>query len=172
MDKNIQPLSFHFKSDGGIPNSKLPLLLYHEIFSESGEDAAVWLEKRFSHNGWTNSWRWGIYDFHHFHSNTHEVLGVFRGSAQVQVGGENGQILDFVVGTIVVIPAGVGHKCISATEDFEVVGAYPQGAEPDLNRPQDGIPDEIISNIAQVELPGNDPLLGENGGLKEIWPGI
>ena len=65
-----------FVNDGSIPNSKLPLLLYAGEFSATGNEGAEWLEKTFARHGWTNSWRNGVYPFHHYHSNTHEVLGV------------------------------------------------------------------------------------------------
>jgi uncharacterized protein YjlB len=65
-------------------------LLYRNAFSDRGNKGADWLEKKFAANNWTNSWRWGVYPFHHYHSNTHEVLGVFRGSALLHLGGEKG----------------------------------------------------------------------------------
>jgi uncharacterized protein YjlB len=81
------------------------------------------MEERFLANHWTNSWRNGIYTFHHFHSTSHEVLGIYRGSASVRLGGEHGQDLIVEAGDVVVIPAGVGHKNLGATRQFGVVGA-------------------------------------------------
>lgn len=37
------------------------------------------MEKVFNVNGWGDAWRNGIYDFVHYHSMTHEVLGVAQG---------------------------------------------------------------------------------------------
>jgi uncharacterized protein YjlB len=169
MPKNTQPETLYLKNNGSIPNSKYPVLLYRNIFSESGDTAAEWLEKRFAFNGWTNAWRWGIYNFHHYHSNTHEVLGVFQGSAQVQVGGENGEMIKLSVGDIIVIPAGVGHKCIASADHFSVVGAYPGGIEPDLNKGLEGELPAACENIDHTALPLTDPLLGATDGLPEIW---
>jgi uncharacterized protein YjlB len=39
------------------------------------------MEELFRQNGWRASWRDGIYDYVHYHSRIHEVLGVARGKA-------------------------------------------------------------------------------------------
>lgn len=88
MEK-IKPEEYFFKDDGQIPNSKFPLLVYLNTFSLTGPKGGDWAESTFASNHWTNSWRWGVYPFHHFHSNTHEVLGVFKGNALLQMGGKN-----------------------------------------------------------------------------------
>jgi uncharacterized protein YjlB len=164
-----QPESFYFKDDGQIPNSKYPLLLYHNAFTERGDKGADWLEQKFASNHWTNSWRWGVYPFHHYHSNTHEVLGVFSGSALLHLGGEKGKKVNVQAGDIIVIPAGAGHKCISHSDDFTVAGAYPNGLSPDLNRGETGERPQTDKNITAVPFPDTDPLLGKDNGLRKIW---
>lgn len=157
-----------FKDDGKIPNSKFPLILYKNAFSARGNSGAAWLEKRFSANNWTNSWRNGIYSFHHYHSTSHEVLGVYSGSAEVHLGGEQGEKLTIEAGDIIVIPAGVGHKNLGGN-NLGVVGAYPDGRSWDLKR---GLPDErpqADQNITALPIPEADPLLGKNDGLIKIW---
>lgn len=99
---------------GSIPNSLFPLLIYRNAFSKRGNNGAEWLENIFASNQWNNSWRWRIYDFHHYHSNTHEVLGVFKDSAMLLMGGEGGKIFTVNTGEIIIIPAGVGHKCLES----------------------------------------------------------
>jgi hypothetical protein len=42
--------TFYFKDDGKIPNSKYPLMLYRNAFSERGSAGAAWLEERFAAN--------------------------------------------------------------------------------------------------------------------------
>jgi len=163
------PEKFDFQDDGHIPNSKFPLLLYRDVKDERGGKLADWLEQTFNNNNWTNSWRWGIYDFHHYHSNTHEVLGVFQGKAEILLGGEQGQVFDLRAGDVIVIPAGVGHKCISHSVDFTVVGAYPNGASADLNKGEPHERPQADKNISNVPLPDTDPLYGQKGGLVEIW---
>lgn len=167
--KKVKPEEYLFADDGKIPNSKLPLLIYHQAFNETGNKAAEWLEDVFSQNNWTNSWRWGVYSYHHYHSNTHEVLGVYNGSAVLQLGGEKGSKFKVKVGDIIIIPAGTGHKNLGCSTDFTVVGAYPNGMSPDLMK---GLSDErpqADKNIASVAMPDNDPLLGPDDGLRKIW---
>jgi hypothetical protein len=41
---------FYFKDDGSIPNSKYPMLVYHNAFNERGDKGAAWLEQRFNGN--------------------------------------------------------------------------------------------------------------------------
>lgn len=157
--KMNDPKNLFFKDDGKIPNSKYPLLLYKNAFVERGSNGASWLEKRFEANNWTNSWRNGIYSFHHYHSTSHEVLGVFSGSALVHLGGEQGEKVQIEAGDIIVIPAGVGHKNLGG-KNLGVVGAYPDGRNWDLMR---GLVDErpeADQNIAALPLPGTDPFLG------------
>ncbi|HET6784015.1 MAG TPA: hypothetical protein VFH12_09290 [Pseudoxanthomonas sp.] len=78
---------FRLSPDGAIPNNTNPALVYRGVFSQRDDAGAQWLEKRFADNGWTDAWRWSVYPFHHFHSNTHEVLGAFAGKALLQLGG-------------------------------------------------------------------------------------
>ena len=163
------PEKFLLEDDGVIPNSKYPLLIYHHVLSESGDKAADWLENTFNNHNWTNSWRWGVFDFHHYHSNTHEVLGVYQGNAKLLMGGEKGAVLEVKTGDVIIIPAGVGHKCLNHSVDFSVVGAYPNGVSADMNK---GEPHErplADEQIRQVPLPDTDPLQGKKGGLLEIW---
>ena len=129
-----QPQRIIFKDDGSIPNSRYAVLLYRGATDLDNRYPASSMKERFLANHWANSWRNGIYTFHHFHSTSHEVLGIYRGSASVRLGGEHGR--DFIVeaGDVVVIPAGVGHKNLGATRQFGVVGAYPDGRPCDLLR--------------------------------------
>jgi len=167
--ENIEPQRLYFKDDGIIPNSAYPLLLYHNVFPPRGDAGADWLEEKFARNNWTNSWRWGVYPFHHYHSNTHEVLGVFSGTALLHLGGEQGERIGVQAGDIIIIPAGVGHKCLGNSSDFTVVGAYPDGLHPDLNRGEKGERPKTDKNIAAVPFPATDPLLGKHNGLIGIW---
>lgn len=169
MEKKPTDKDFlYFKDDGVIPNSKYPLTIYRSSFEKEGDDGAEWLEKKFSSNGWSNSWRWGIYPFHHYHSNTHEVLGVYSGSADVKFGGEEGENVRLNIGDVVIIPAGVAHKCITHSDDFKVVGAYPEGREPDMKKGDKADRPAADDNIQAVPFPASDPLMGDEG-LVQTW---
>lgn len=165
----MQPEKILLEDDGHIPNNSLPLLVYRGAFKERGNEGARWLEKRFKENNWYNSWRNGVFSYHHYHSNTHEVLGVYSGNAKLHMGGESGIKIDVSAGDVIVIPAGVGHKNLGASSDFGVVGAYPNGSSYDLKTGEESERPEADSNIKNVPKPDNDPLIGKMGGLTEMW---
>ncbi len=164
-----QPQTLRFKDDGIIPNSKYPLLHYQKVFSQTGSAGADWLEQHFAKNNWTNSWRNGVYPFHHYHSTSHEVLGIYSGSALLHLGGEKGQKVKVEAGDIIVIPAGVGHKNLGSSNDFGVVGAYPDGRSWDVMRGQPGDRPKADERIAALPVPDFDPFLGKKDGLIKLW---
>ncbi|TJX41447.1 MAG: cupin, partial [Mesorhizobium sp.] len=85
--------AFRFEDDGIIPNHPhWPLVVYRGVVKLPAEfDPAAIFEELFERNNWKGSWRNGIYDYAHYHSRIHEVLGVARGSAKVQFGGKRGR---------------------------------------------------------------------------------
>jgi uncharacterized protein YjlB len=167
--KEVEPQQLVFKDDGSIPNNTLPLLLYREAFAPDTKDLASVMEQRFAENDWTGSWRAGVYPFLHYHSTSHEVLGVFGGSATLRLGGAQGTTVEVRLGDVIVIPVGVGHQNLGSSADFSVVGAYPGGRQWDLLRGLRGERPQADRNIAAVPLPDNDPVHGSNGPLKRIW---
>lgn len=126
----IKPRRMKFRDDGYIPNNpKLALLYYRAVIRlDRKHDPAATLEVIFEANSWGKAWRNGIYDFVHYHSMVHEVLGVARGSATLRLGGNKGRTVKVSAGDVIVIPAGVGHECLNADTSFLVVGAYPPAA--------------------------------------------
>ena len=114
-------------------------------------------------------WRNGIYTFHHYHSTTHEVLGCYEGSANILLGGEEGELLEVSAGDVVLIPAGVGHFNKGSSSDFGVVGAYPRGFDWDMQYGRPGERPKVLENIAAVPIPPMDPVAGEMDGLKKFW---
>lgn len=164
----VEPEQFSFRDDGVFPNSVLPVLLYRQAFTEA-EDRASVVEQRFAENDWTNSWRNGVYSFAHYHSTTHEVLGVYGGTATLRLGGQHGKNVEVHGGDVIVIPAGVAHQNIGASDDFAVVGAYPDGREWDLLRGLPGERPKVNRNIAALPIPDNDPIYGAEGPLPQIW---
>ena len=162
-------LAIPLKDDGIIPNSNLPLLLYQGAVSIPQSDPARVFEELFEKHCWSDSWRDGIYSYHHYHSKAHEVLGIYRGSAKVQLGGEHGVIHQVRAGDVIVIPAGVAHKNLGSTADFGVVGAYPDGQEMDMNYGKPAERPRADKNVARVPLPKFDPVFGKHGPLIENW---
>ena len=159
--------------NGSIPNNpKLPLLIYRGVLNLPMDDPASFCEKVFAYWNWRGSWRNGIYPFHHYHSTSHEVLGIYAGHANVRLGGEGGGGIEAVLaaGDVVVIPAGVGHCNLGASGDFGVVGAYPDGHTWDLLRARPGERPQADKNIAALPPPKNDPLYGADGPLRQLWP--
>lgn len=160
-------LSHLFKDDGSIPNNPvLPALVYLGAFKGIDAEEA---QERLRANGWQGTWVNGVYPFHHYHSNAHEALAVTRGTASLLLGGERGLELEVHAGDVLVLPAGTGHKRISASPDFEVVGAYPPGQEPDLLRGEPGERPAALERIRRVPLPGSDPVSGGEGRLRSEW---
>lgn len=120
---------YYLPEDDQMPNNPdLPVLIYRGVSTDES-DAASFFEHVFGNNGWGGSWRNGIFDYHHFHSNAHEVLGIAEGQVSVKLGGDNGALFHLVKGDCVILPAGTGHKRMDATQDLLVVGAYPKGQE-------------------------------------------
>ena len=98
------PEFLRFDGDAGIPNNPtLAVVLRHGV--EAIVDAPEACEDLFARNGWVGTWRNGIFPFHHFHSNAHEVLGIVSGSARVLLGGPGGSEVTLVAGDVVVLPA-------------------------------------------------------------------
>ncbi|WP_224999622.1 cupin domain-containing protein [Cesiribacter sp. SM1] len=154
---------------GNIPNNpKLPLLLYRQVYTPA-EEILNKFKHAFEENSWGGSWTNGVYDYHHYHSTAHEVLGVYSGKATIIFGGPGGKEVDVESGDMVVIPAGVGHCRKWASADFKVVGAYPKGQEDyDVCTEKDN-PEEKRDNIEQVALPATDPVGGKSGPLMKEW---
>jgi uncharacterized protein YjlB len=165
--RNRRPSRNKFRDDGYVPNNpKYPLLHYRKVlrFGSKHDPAAV-LEKIFNINGWGDAWRNGIYDFVHYHSMIHEVLGIARGSATLQLGGNKGKTVKAEPGDVIIIPAGVGHECLKASSTFLVVGAYPPTGIYNECRGSFQERDKAIRAIRRVGVPKQHPLYGSRQPL-------
>jgi uncharacterized protein YjlB len=161
---------FVFADDGTVPNSSLPLILRRGAIQPSVPDPAKAFETTFAKNGWTKAWRDGIFDYHHYHSTAHEVLGIVAGSATVRFGGEGGETIAVTAGDVAILPAGVAHALVTASDGFLVVGAYADGRDWDIVRADQGQVDAAARQRAgEVPLPDSDPVDGPSGPLVKLW---
>lgn len=165
-----KPLAFRLKDDGIIPNHPTwPLIIFRgAVRLPTDFDPAAVFEELFRSQGWGRSWRNGVYDYVHYHSQIHEVLGVARGSAKVQFGGNKGRVLTLKAGDAAILPAGTGHRNLGASHDFLVVGAYPPTGTYDLcTRSEDHA--RALKTIPKVAKPRKDPIFGVKGPLIAAW---
>jgi uncharacterized protein YjlB len=167
--RQVAPESFILQRNDWVPNNpRLPVLHYHQVL-EAGEVDVVAsaCERAVTNNGWPSQWRDGIFDYHHYHSSAHEVLGVAGGSGELVLGGPNGRRVKVQVGDVLVLPAGTGHCRLSASADFLVVGAYPTRQAWDLCR--SAPTPEMITSMAALPFPDSDPIEGKGGPLTRLW---
>jgi uncharacterized protein YjlB len=169
--EGILIIKHYLTADKNFPNNDLPLLIYKDAITlnQTGNQNAVIFERLFRKNDWKPSWRDGIYDYHHYHSSAHEVLGIYGGHAKVQFGGPLGVVQDVAAGDVIVIPAGVAHKSLSCSDDFQCVGAYPTGQDYDIKYGEEDERAEADHNIMKLTLPTHDPVFGKQGPLEKWW---
>lgn len=168
--REVEVKEYCFEDDGRIPNNPtLPLLLYSQALDQP-ERTPSRCKELLTGNGWEGAWVNGIFFYHHYHSNAHEVLCVVDGRARIALGGPEGEVVEVGAGDVIVIPAGVGHKNEGSSGGFSVVGAYPRGQENyDLCTGDEGERTEVLENISSVALPVLDPLFGNEGPLLRHW---
>ena len=165
-----KPHAVRSKDDGLVPNHpRWPLIIYRDAVNlNTRHDPAAVMEDLFESNGWRDTWRNGIYDYVHYHSRIHEVLGIARGKGRVRFGGNKGRIFTLKAGDVAVLPAGTGHQRLSASDNFLVVGANPPtGAYDECTTAEDR--PRALKTIPKVALPRKDPVYGTGGPLSKLW---
>lgn len=168
--RNRKPRLLMFADDGIVPNHyRWPLVIYRGALTFAArKDPAAITDALFESNGWRRSWRDSIYDFVHYHSQVHEVLGVARGAAVVEFGGVKGKQLRVSAGDVAILPAGTGHRLIEASRSFLVVGAYPSsGRYDECTDSRDRA--EATKRIARAKKPATDPVYGARAGVAVLW---
>jgi uncharacterized protein YjlB len=163
----VDIVTYFFENDGDIPNNILPVVIYKNALQHVVNKD---FESLFCQNGWGNNWHDIILTEDHFHSNTHEVLGLKSGQARLMLGGKNGKIVNVETGDLIILPAGVGHFSVDNSIDYQFVGGYPNGADWNLKfslKKEDS--HSILKEIAAIPIPQKDPLLGIDGPLLKLW---
>ena len=157
----IKTEQFWSKPNGVIPNSRYPLLVHRLAIPTGIEERVV---SRFRENGWLNNWNYpGVYTYRHFHSTTHECLGVARGWMDVEIFGDGGPILRVSVGDVIAMPAGVSHMMVGHSDDVSMVGGYPEGRDWDNMRHEhlrEDLRRDAVKRIMMLPIPGRDPATG------------
>lgn len=167
--QSSQVISRIFHHNGAFPNNmNLPLVILKSPLKD-GQIVPEYFEELFNNNEWPAAWRNGLYDFHHYHSKAHEVLGVYSGWVHACFGGPKGEILKAEKGDVIIIPAGVSHCNKGQSSDFMVVGGYFAGQPWDMMYGKPGERAQADLNISQVCLPTTDPVFGTKGPLLELW---
>jgi uncharacterized protein YjlB len=86
----------------------------------------------------------------------------------VRFGGNKGRIYTLKAGDVAILPAGTGHQCLSAEDDFLVVGAYPAtGTYDECTAVEDR--SRALKTIPKVPVPRKDPAYGTAGPLAKLW---
>lgn len=120
------------------PNTSLtnhPLLIYKSAFATP--PTAHTIESHLKATGVVlPQWRFTMYSTSHFHSTSHEVLGIAAGRAKLLFGHEENEgsvVVEAERGDVIVVPAGVAHRLWEDLEGgFLMVGCYPRGLDWDM----------------------------------------
>lgn len=107
-----------------------------------------------------------MFDRTHYHSNTHELLVIASGHGKLLFGGEENPErveIDVSKGDAILVPAGVGHRQLRVSTDFEMVGSYPAGIRSwDLHYGQEGDA-EAEDRIRKLGWFEEDPIYAGDG---------
>ena len=164
-----QPLLFHVKQAPEFPNSRFPVVLYHQVLALPAFFREHHIKKVFAANQWTNAWDGGIFTYHHYHSISHEALGFYEGSTTIQLGGPGGPEIVVLRGDVLIIPAGIVHKNLGDEHQVQCIGAYPDGRDFDIKTGEPGERPAADRAIAALPVPAADPILGRGRGISQFW---
>lgn len=173
LPSDIKVSQHHIPAWGRIPNTSIhnkPLLIYHSAFTASAPQLSARLKEI---NVVIPQWLYTMYRQSHFHSTSHEVLGIVSGRARLCFGGEeNPRRVEPVVqaGDLIIVPAGVAHQLLKDLDgDFGMLGSYPAGKNWDMCYGVEGEDEsQITKAIAQQAWFVRDPLYGDDGPAMHV----
>jgi len=145
-----------------VPNSPLPVVLIRSALTPNVSAKGRRFREAFRRRGWTGIWADTVYDYTHFHSNAHEVLGIAKGKVTVfweaPKADDSGSRLAICSGFLPAWDiAGFGEAT-----GLKVIGAYPPGQSHfTMKRKGRAVP--------RVRLPDTDPFYGPAGPLTRCW---
>ena len=171
--KELKVLKYQLPAQGLTPNTsiqKKPLLIYRSVFPSNTNASQI--ESHLSSVGVvTPQWRFTMYSFSHFHTTSHEVLGIASGKAQLCFGHEeNKDRVEEVLtkGDVIIMPAGVSHRLLEDLDGaFTMVGCYPTGCNWDMCYGKSG-EESKIEKIKDLPWFKKDPVYGDEGPVLEV----
>ena len=171
--KDLKVLKHQIPSHGLTPNTSIqnkPLLIYQSAFPAN--TTASQIESHLSNIGVvTPQWRYTMYSTSHFHSTSHEVLGIASGQAKLCFGHEdNPDRVEEVLrkGDVIVMPAGVAHRLLEDLDGgFLMVGSYPVGCGWDMCYGKKG-EEGKVGKIRDLSWFRRDPVYGDEGPVLDI----
>lgn len=166
--KDLKVIKHQIPAHGLTPNTSLqnkPLMIYKSAFPSSTNASQI--ESHLSSVGVVDpQWRYTMYSTSHFHSTSHEVLGIASGKAKLCFGHEDNpkrveQVLER--GDVIVMPAGVAHRLLDDLEGgFSMVGCYLKGDNWDMCYGKSG-EEGKIEKIKGLPWFKRDPVYGDEG---------
>ena len=171
--KDLKVLQHQIPPHGLTPNTSIqnkPLLIYRSAFPSSTNASQI--ESHFSSVGVvTPQWRYTMYSTSHFHSTSHEVLGIAAGKAKLCFGHEdNPERVEEILqkGDVIIMPAGVSHRLLDDIEGgFSMVGSYPTGYDWDMCYGKSG-EESKIARIMDLPWFKRDPVYGDEGPVLNV----
>jgi uncharacterized protein YjlB len=151
---------FFVRDNGIFPNSMLPVIHYVGVFEVPALFPGISVRAMFKEHGWSNSWRSGIFEYHHYHSNTFEVMGVINGSTSIMIGGDSGKVIVIHKGDVLIIPPGVAHRNLGEEHQITCIGAYPRGIRYNIRSGKVGERPRADHQIQRVAWPEKNPVFG------------
>lgn len=157
------------KADGLTPNNVFPSNIYRGVLKQIDVKINGSFKRIFESNNWTNNWADIILTENHYHSTTHEVIGLDQGEVSLKIGGKGGKIISLQEGDDILIPAGTGHYSLNNNKYYKAIGGYPNGAEWDMIFDEKDKYDSAINRIRKIPIPEQDPVFGTEGILFKYW---